>query len=165
VLCTAIVLHAAGQDSSGPSPPAEATIVGRIDLPEDEAGGGQAVLMPPEWASAWDREAQERIDLYSSRYREILLRDPERFDEIARLARRDAVSDVMFRMQARLGEAFRDLVRSIPADGYFEFSGLPLGEYRILVLVQGEGDPLMWMETVSLTDSIPVFVQLQDRIQ
>ncbi len=143
------------------------TIAGHVELPEDAAivDPLQVVLMDPGWVDIWNGDVQKRLDVYWERYRPAFATNKDFFDQVANMARRDAVIFVFSRMQRDLGVRFKDLVREVSAEGRFEFADVPYGQYKVIVLARQNGTNLMWAETVEINGPIPQFIEVENRIQ
>ena len=152
-----------GQESE----PVRGTIAGHVSILPDAgvSGAPQVVLMSSGWAELWNGDVQQRIDRYFNLYRGAVAQDPALFDEIAAMARRDAVVSLVSQMQQALGLQFKDHVREVSPDGRFEFTGVPLGEHKVVVLAEAGKGSLIWAETVNVRSSIPQFIEVQNRIQ
>ena len=143
------------------------TIVGRVAIDDGMEGSDppRAVLMSPDWTLVWNRDVQQGLDVYFNRYRDVVARNRDAYSEIAGRAYRDATRSVITEMQRSLGEEFPKWVREVSRDGRFEFTGVPLGDYRVIVLAVVEGRALIWTEALSLSGPIPQFIEVQNVIQ
>ena len=143
------------------------TIVGRVAFDQDMEGSDppRAVLMTPDWALLWNRDVQQGLDVYFNRYRDAVARNRDAYNEIAGWAYRDATRSVILEMQRSLGEEFLKWVREVSVDGRFEFTSVPLGDYRVIVLAVVEGRALIWTEALSVSGPIPQFIEVQNVIQ
>jgi hypothetical protein len=125
----------------------------------------QAVLMPPEWALMWRGDAQRRLDAYSQTYKRAIAQDPGIFRDISRISYREATSYVLARMQGTLGERFREWVREVTPEGRFEYTGIPPGDYNVVVLARDGNRGMIWIENLSVTGSVPEILEVENRVQ
>lgn len=148
-----------------PSP--TGTIFGRVDLGSVPAGDdfAEAVLLSPEWAVAWNAEVQRRIDDDFSRNIAAVDRDRDLFGLIAQRAERQATMAVIARMRASLGGNLGDAVRTIGADGVFEFTGVPYGDYRVIVVASISGAGRIWSGAVAVRSSVPEIVEVLEAVR
>ena len=105
------------------------------------------------------------MDVYFSRYRDAIARNRDAYNEIAGWAYRDATGSVISEMQESLGEEFLSWVSEVSADGVFEFTGVPLGDYRVVVVADVEGRTLIWADAVRVRGPIPQLIEIQNIIQ
>ncbi len=160
-------VFAQGSEAKQESETVRGTIAGHVPILPDAGVSGtpQVVLMSSGWAERWNGDVQQRIDRYFNLYRVAVAEDPALFDEISAMARRDAVVSLVSQMQQALGLEFQDYVREVSPDGRFEFTGVPLGEHKVVVLAEAGKGSLIWAETVNVRSPIPQFIEVQNRIQ
>ena len=154
------------QQESPPDSPL-GTIVGHVAIgTELEVSAlARVILMSSNWAELWNGAVQRSLDDYFNRYRADIARNRAAYNEIAGWAYRDAAGSVISEMQRSLGEKFSNWVSEVSADGGFEFSGVPLGDYRVVVVADVEGRTLIWAEAVRVSGPIPQLIEVQNIIQ
>lgn len=159
-------VEAAVQQEPLPDSPS-GTIVGHVAMEEgsEVSAPGRAILMSANWAQLWNGTVQRSLDVYFNRYRDAIARNRDAYNEIAGWAYRDAAGSVISEMQESLGEEFRNWVSEVSADGEFEFTGVPLGDYRVVVVAGVEGRTLIWAEAVRVAGPIPQILEPQNIIQ
>lgn len=155
------------ETTPGPAQAAVGTIAGHVEPPDSDAivDPLQVILMSPSWLDVWNGDVQKRLDVYGQRYRAAFAGNQDFFDQIANMARRDAIRFVLSRMQRDLGGEFQNLVREVSAEGQFEFTDVPFGQYQVIVLARQDTTNLIWVETVKIDGPIPQFIEVENRVQ
>ena len=160
-------VQARGQQAAPEPEPGLGTIVGRVVIGQDMEGFEhvRAILLSPMWTEFWNSAVQRGLDDYFSRYRDAVARNRETYNELTGWAHRDAAGTVLSEMQRSLGERFRESVRMVSPEGRFEFTGVPYGDYRVIVIASVEGRALIWTENVRVLSPIPQFIEVQNIVQ
>ena len=159
---------APGQSTSAPESQSErGTIAGHVSVPSDAklTGPLQVLLMAPRWTTMWNADLQKRIDAYFERYRAAFVENPEFFTEVSKMAYRDSIIFTISRMQQELGPELESVVKEADENGRFEFTGVALGEYRIVVIGQQERGSLLLSESLEIRSALPQFIEIRTRIQ
>jgi len=138
------------------------TIIGEVKAPEKGSLSQpvRIVLLPPKYTELWNRQVQTRIDNYWEIFKPEFIANKERFVEFNRMAQVEAFRYVTSNMRRDLGDAASKLMKDAPANGQFDFSGIPFGTYQLLVLATFNGRDLIWLKTVEVQTEIPIFVDL-----
>jgi hypothetical protein len=68
-------------------------------------------------------------------------------------------------MQQELGPELESVVKEADENGRFEFTGVALGEYRIVVIGQQEQGSLLLSESLEIRSPLPQFFEIRTRIQ
>ena len=159
---------APGQSTSAPESQSElGTIAGHVSVPADVklTGPLQVLLMAPRWTTMWNADLQKRIDAYFERYRAAFVENPEFFAEVSKMAYRDSIIFTISRMQQELGPELESVVKEADENGRFEFTGVELGEYRVVVIGQQERGSLLLSESLEIRTALPQFIEIRTRIQ
>lgn len=125
----------------------------------------QAILLPPEWTLTWQGEVQQRLDSYSASYKRQIAENPSLFGDISAAAYQEATRYVLVRMQAELRNEFAFWVREVSDEGSFEYTDLPFGDYNVVVLAQLGTRGMLWTERLTVNSTVPVSVEVENRIQ
>lgn len=160
----ALVQRASCQE--GPAPRLGA-IRGHVAVPDigQSFDRVQAILLPPEWTLTWQGEVQQRLDSYSASYKRQIAADPSFFRVVSANAYQEATRYVLIRMEAELGNEFSLWVREISDEGSFEYTDLPFGDYNVVVLAQLGTRGMLWTERLTVNATIPVSVEIENRVQ
>ncbi len=143
------------------------TVLGHVAIGEaiEFSAPVRVILMSTEWADLWNGAVQRSLDGYFSRYRDAIARNRDAYNEVAGWAYRDAAGAVISDMRRLLGEEFENWVGEVSVDGVFEFTGVPLGNYRVVVVAEAEERTLIWAEAVTVSGPIPQLIEVQNIIQ
>src|SRR5688572_6460419 len=111
-------------------------IAGKITPPENLTISTpiRIVLLPAQYATAWETDVQRRLDAYWEQYRQAFAERKEFFLEVSRLAHREALTYVLTQMRRDTRPYMADLVRDSAPDGSFEFKNVPVGDYRAVAV-------------------------------
>ena len=141
-----------------------ATVTGNLAVPDKSGpvGAAQVVLMPEEYAQAFNAEAQRRIDNYWEAYKQDFARNKDLFALVPPLAYKDALDNIVFRMRR---DSKVDLSKFIlsASGGHFEFRGVPEGTYKIVATASLGGKEYVWTESIEVK-ALPLFVQMKNRV-
>ena len=55
-------------------------------------------------------------------------------------------------------------LKETSADGTFEFTNVPFGEYKVLAVGRVGDQEVMWQEFVDVRDAIPHFLEVKKRV-
>jgi len=72
----------------------------------------------------------------------------------------NSLAYVIAAMRRDLGEGASKYIRETPATGQFEFHGVALGTYQLLVQATADGEYITWSRIVDVQTNIPIFVDL-----
>jgi hypothetical protein len=153
------VLFWSGQQTAAPT----GVIAGSIMVPADRhlSQPLQVVLLPPRYTNLWDTDVQKRLDMYWERYKPAFAQNKEFFLEISRKAQIEALDFVIARMRRDAASNMSEYVKEASADGKFEFTGVPFGEYKILAVGKTPNLNLVWQEFVDVRTALPQFLELK----
>src|SRR5215470_8296403 len=135
------------------------TVTGVVKLPNGSkpTQTAQAVLLPPKYADMWNKQVQQRVDNYWEIYKPELLVNKEHVTEIYRMAHVESFRYVTSTMRRELGEGASKFIKETSANSQFEFHGIPLGTYQLLVGTTAGGQEVVWSRTVDVDSDVPVF--------
>jgi hypothetical protein len=153
--------------SQEPAKPVETGIIaGSVTAPPDQTitEPVQVILLSAEYSNLFSRDLQLRLDTYWERYKPAFTQKKEFFFEIARMAHRDALQSVILRMRRDMRNDISGFVRATSNDGKFEFTNVPLGEYRIFAVGKIGPQDVIWTDTFEIKNSIPQFLELKNRL-
>jgi len=137
------------------------TIVGLVK-PEGNkpAQPARVVLLTPKYTELWDKQVQQRLDNYWELYKPQFAAHKEQFNDIYRIVYLESFSYVASTMRRELGVGAAKFIRNSSPTGEFEFEGIPVGPYQILINTTAKGQDVVWIRTVDVQSDIPVFVDL-----
>ena len=155
-----LVLTLAAQAAA---PAKSGTIAGKIAPAEGLklSRRAQVVLLSPEYIEMWNTDVQERMDNYWERYKPTFIQQKELYREVAKMAYRDSFNWIVAQMQRNNRLRTADLIRETSGDGKFEFTNVPPARYRVLALGRIGVEEILWQESVELTGSVPLYVELK----
>jgi len=137
------------------------TVIGLVKLPGNKpAQSVRVLLLPPKYTEVWNRQVQQQIDNYWEIYKPQLAVHKERIADLYRLAHVNSLAYVIAAMRRDLGEGASKYIRETPATGQFEFHGVALGTYQLLVQATADGEYITWSRIVDVQTNIPIFVDL-----
>jgi hypothetical protein len=138
------------------------TVTGVVKLPDGSrpTQTAQAVLLPQKFADMWNKQLQQRLDTYWEIYKEELYVHKDHVTEIYRMANLDAFRYITSAMRRELGDGASKFIKDSSTNGQFEFRGIPLGTYQLLVRTSTAGQDLVWSRTVDVDSDVPVFADL-----
>ena len=138
------------------------TVVGVVKLPGSAkpAEAARVVLLSPKYTEIWNKQVQTRIDNYWETFKPEFAANKERYLDFDRIAQIEALRYVTSNMRRDLGDAASKLMKDSSPTGQFEFIGIPLGTYQLLVHATVNGSDLIWSKTVDVQTEIPIFVDL-----
>jgi hypothetical protein len=120
----------------------------------------RVILLSPPYATLWVSDVQKRLDVYWERYKPAFAQRKEFFFEVSKMAHRDALEYVISRMQRDSRIDFPKYVQTT-TDGKFEFTNVPLGEYRIVAISKNGAEDVLWQELVDVAGPVPLFIRLK----
>ena len=137
------------------------TVTGVVKLPNGSrpTQTAQAALLPAKYADMWNKQLQQRLDNYWEIYKPELLVNKEHVPEIYRMAHVEAFRYITSAMRRELGDGASKFIKDT-ANGQFEFRGIPLGTYQLLVRTSAAGQDVVWSRTVDVDSDVPVFADL-----
>jgi hypothetical protein len=122
--------------------------------------GGRVVLLPPTYTEAWNKQVQTRLDNYWEMFKPEFIARKETFTNAMRAAQIEAFRYVTSDMRRDLGLGASKLMKDVSNAGQFEFSGIPLGTYQLLVQGTLNGEEMIWSKPVEVQSDVPIFVDL-----
>ena len=137
-------------------------VVGVVKLPggAQPAAAARVVLLPPNYIEVWNKQVQTRLDNYWELFKPEFAGNKERFVEFNRLAQLESFRYITSSMRRDLGLEASKLMKEAGPGGQFEFTGIPVGTYQLLVLATVNGQDMIWSKAVDVQTAIPVFVDL-----
>jgi|GEM_PF-1524975 len=122
------------------------------------------VALSSEYTEIWNGDVQLRLDTYWESYKPTFAKDKQLFVEVAQMAYRDALRNIiaLMRRDGRLNAA--NFARESTPDGRFEFRNLPFGEYKIVAAGAVGDREFVWQEVVEVNSAAPRYVQLKKHI-
>ena len=146
-----------------PPPPPAGVVAGPFTLPVEGplSQPVQVVLLSPQYANLWDTDVQKRLDTYWERYKPAFIQNKESFLDISRRAQIEALDYVIGRIRRDQPGKLADYVRQASADGKFEFTSIPFGEYKILAVGRVQNVDVIWQGSVDVRSPIPQFLELK----
>jgi hypothetical protein len=140
------------------------TVTGGLVMPPGggSVGVAQVVLLPREYALAFNAEAQQRIDRYWEIYKPEFVQRKELFLQVAPMAYKDALDAVVLRLRRERGTDASRWIQSAPG-GQFEFRGVPAGEYKLVAIAVLGGAQHVWTESL-VVGATPLFLSLKNRV-
>jgi hypothetical protein len=138
------------------------TVVGVVKLPNGgkPAQAAHVTLLPPKYTEVWNKQVQQRLDNYWEVFKPEFAVNKEHFMDFYRIAHVEAFRSVVSTMKRELGDGSSKLVKDASPAGQFEFRGIPLGTYQILVQATANGQDIVWSRTIEVQNDIPIFVDL-----
>ena len=124
----------------------------------------RAILLPLPYANLFNAEAQERIDNYWEAFKNagMAQRQKEQFTQFMVYAYGTALENVVSQMQRDGKVNTAALMKNAPL-GQFDFRGVPLGEYKLIVTANVKGTDYVWTETLQV-ESAPIVLILKNRL-
>jgi hypothetical protein len=137
-------------------------VMGVVLVPDASrpASAARAVLLPPKYADLWDRQVQTRLDNYWEVYKPEFLANKEHFLDFNRMAQVEGLRYAVSMMRRDLGSDAERFIKDSLSAGQFEFNGVPVGTYQLLVVASINGKDVMWSKSVSVKPDLPTFVDL-----
>jgi hypothetical protein len=142
--------------------PQTGTVVGLVKLPNG-AKPNQAVhvvLLPSKYIEVWNKLVQERLDNYWEIFKPELAVNKERITDVYRMVHVESFRSITSTMRRDMGVGAANFVKDASAGGQFEFRGIPLGTYQVLVQTTSGGEDIVWARTINIENDIPIFVDL-----
>jgi hypothetical protein len=137
------------------------TVIGLVKLPGGKLSeGAHVVLLPPKYTELWNRQVQQRIDNYWETFKPQLAVNKTHITDLYRLAHTESLRYVVATMRRDLGEGANKYIKETPANGQFEFRGISIGTYQLLVQASAEGETITWSRIVDVETNVPIFVDL-----
>ena len=137
------------------------TVVGVVKLASGKpAQSAHVVLVPPKYTELWNREVQQRLDNYWEIYKPDLLVNKDHVPRLFRLAYVEALRNLTSTLRREMGEGASSYIKETTSTGQFEFRGIPLGTYQLLIQASSGDDDITWSRVVEVQTSIPIFVDL-----
>ena len=124
------------------------------------AQSARVVLLPPKYTELWNRQVQQQLDNYWEIYKPQLAVHKEGIVDLYRLAHVNSLAYVITAMRRDLGDGASKYIKETPPTGQFEFYGVTLGTYQLLVQATTEGQHITWSRIVDVETNIPIFVDL-----
>jgi hypothetical protein len=142
--------------------PQTGTVVGLVKLPNGSipSQAAHVVLLPPKYMEAWNKLVQERLDNYWEIFKPELAVNRERITDIYRMVHVEAFRSITSTMRRDLGLGSSKFLKDSTPGGQFEFSGIPLGTYEVLVQTTSGGEDIVWARTITIENDTPIFVDL-----
>ena len=142
--------------------PQTGTVVGLVKFADGAkpAEPARVVLLTPKYTEVWNKQVQQRLDNYWEIFKPEFAANKERFMDFDRIAHVEAFRYVASTMRRELGDSASKLMKDTSPSGQFEFQGIPLGTYQILVQATSKGQDVVWSRTVEVQTEIPIFVDL-----
>ena len=131
------------------------TIIGVVKTPTT-----RVVLLTPKYTELWNKQNQQRLDNYWELFKPDFAAHKEHFTDFIRISNLESFGYVISAMRRELGVGASQFIKDASATGQFEFRGIPLGTYLILVQTTVNSQDAVWTRTVELQTDIPVFVDL-----
>jgi hypothetical protein len=138
------------------------TVVGVVKLPNQTkpAQAARVVLLPPNYTEVWNKQVQQRLDNYWEIFKPEFYANKDHFADFDRVAHVEAFQYVTSTMRRELGDDASKLIKDASPAGQFEFRGIPLGTYQVIVRATFNGQDVVWSRTLEVQMDIPVFVDL-----
>jgi hypothetical protein len=137
------------------------TVIGVVKLPSGKPPqSAHVVLVPPKYTELWNREVQQRLDNYWEIYKPQLLANKDLVPSLYRLAYAEALRNMTATIRREMGEDASTYIKETTATGQFEFRGIPLGTYQLLIQATSGDDVMTWSRIVDVQTGIPIFVDL-----
>jgi hypothetical protein len=161
-----VTLLVLGQKPEVPKPPEFGIIAGSVIAPAQAKISQplQVVLLAPQYVDMWNRDVQQRLDVYWERYKPAFAQKKELFFELSKNAYQESLQFVLGRMSRDLGTRLATYRGQSTADGKFEFKDIPVGEYKVVAIGRAGDQTYIWQESTEITSSIPQFLQLKNRV-
>ena len=142
--------------------PQTGTVVGVVKLPNGAkpAQAAHVALLPPKYAEVWNKQVQQRLDNYWEAFKPEFAVNKEHFMDFYRIAHVESFRSVVSTMRRELGDSASKLIKDSSPEGQYEFRGIPVGTYQILVQATSSGEDIVWSRTVEVQNDIPIFVDL-----
>jgi hypothetical protein len=139
------------------------TVAGKITTAEGSklAKPAQVILLSPDYVEQWNTDVQERMDNYWERFKPTFIQQKEMYREVAKMAYRDAFDALVRSMRRSSQPHVADFIHDTTADGKFEFTHIPVGRYKLLAMGPVGFEQIVWQESVDLTGSVPLYVELK----
>ena len=139
------------------------TVAGKITPAEGSklAKPAQVILLSPDYVEQWNTDVQERMDNYWERFKPTFIQQKEMYREVAKMAYRDSFDALARSMQRSNRPRIADFIHNTTPDGKFEFTNIPLGRYKMLAMGTIGFEQVVWQESVELTGSVPLYVDLK----
>ena len=77
-----------------------------------------------------------------------------------RLAYAEALRNLTSTMRREMGEGASTYIKEATSTGQFEFRGIPLGTYQLVIQATSGGDDNIWSRVVDVQTNIPIFIDL-----
>src|SRR5262249_14680984 len=140
--------------------PQTGTIIGIVKGHEASrpAQSVRVVLLTPKYTEVWNRQNQQRLDNYWELFKPDFAAHKDRFTDYIRISNLESFGYVVNTMRRELGSNASKFIKDAAPAGQFEFPGIPLGTYLILVQTLENRQDVVWTRTVELQSDIPVFV-------
>ena len=138
------------------------TVVGIVKLPDSPkpVQAARIALLPPKYIEVWNKQVQTRLDNYWEIYKPDFIANRLHFADFDRIAQLEAFRYVTANMRRDLGDAASKLLKESSSTGQFEFDGIPIGTYQLLVQATVNGQEVIWSKPVDVQSEIPIFVDL-----
>jgi len=138
------------------------TIVGMVKLPNGgkPAQTAHVILLPPKYTEIWNKQVQQRVDNYWEVFKPEFVAKKEHFMDFYRVAYVESFRYVASTMRRDLGDGASRFMKDTSATGQFEFRGIPIATYQLLVQGTSNGQDIVWSRTVDVQTDVPIFVDL-----
>ena len=142
--------------------PPTGTVVGIVKLPDaaNKPQAARVALLPSKYIEIWNKQVQQRLDNYWEIFKPDLAVNRERFADLDRMAHVEAFRYITSTMRREMGESASKLITDPPANGQFEFRGVPFGTYQVLVQATFNGQDVVWSRPLEVQTVVPIFVDL-----
>jgi len=141
------------------------TIAGKLTPPDGPISRpAQVILLSGEFLEMFNTDVLERLDNYWERYKPTFIQQKELFLVVQKMAYRDAFQRAVTLMRQDNRTRSANFLGDSTADGKFEFKNVPVGRYKILALGRAGNEEVVWQDSVDLTSSLPLYVQLKKTI-
>jgi hypothetical protein len=143
-----------------------ASIKGSLQIPTGMSPPSTArvVLLPLEYAKAFNAETQIRLDDYWEVFKAsgLAKTNREQFIQFMPIAYGSALENAVARMRRDSKINLSNFIHTAP-QGQFEFTNISPGEYKLVATASLRGVDYVWTETIQV-QSTPLLLEMKTRV-